>query len=500
MPTRLRDVPYYLFGLTVSIIVGFMFFMQVLSSMFHAHLPLPAPALMFILLPLFFFAAIACHEAGHVVAALLEKLSVQQIAVGPWLLACETEGFCLRRRDLSMKALAGFVSAVPTRADNLGRRHFVFTIGGPLVSLVIGMACLIAACILNRTSRAQPTPMLEMGWPLTAYWIPRSWTAAFLMMGALPSLEGFLLSVVPGHVSGWPNDAALLLDWKHDSRASERRWILTALGIQAAKGVPPRDWQGALIERALELRDHTPNDALANMFGHLHAFACGAFERAGELLDLALQQRAGYPAESLATLFLDAAFFESVVRRNAVAARSWLDEAINQGADRHACRRVEAGVLFAENRYAEAQTIVEQALLDSTQSSDDRRVQAEREWWNDLLAHIKKCSSKTDNDVTGDCHDFRPRRVPTSSPWRSLPPSSGHRLQTGETGGRGAGRVPRPGTGRRLAGDGRRRCPGAPSSCPVARQSGHEARWRGAEACTPPAGARRASPRRRPEA
>jgi hypothetical protein len=229
VPTRLHDVPYFLFALAVSIVVGFMFFMQVLASVDYARVPLPAPALLGILLPLFVFAAVACHEAGHVLAALLMRLSVQQFAVGPWLLIHDTKGFHLRSRHGAMKPLAGFVIAVPTRADRLGRRHFIFTIGGPIASLVICLLCLIPAIVLNHTTKAPGTPMLEMGWPLTGYWIPRSWTAAFLMMGALTNLEGFLISIVPGRVSGWKNDAALLLAWNREPGTMAREWIIGAV-------------------------------------------------------------------------------------------------------------------------------------------------------------------------------------------------------------------------------------------------------------------------------
>jgi hypothetical protein len=194
------------------------------------------------------------------VAALLVQVSIQQLAVGPWLLARETKGLCLRRRHGDMKALGGFVIAFPTRADHLGRRHFVLTIGGPIASLVIGLLCLIPAIVLNRTTKAPATAMLEMRWPLTAYWIPRSWTAAFLMMGALTNLEGFLLSIVPGHLSEWKNDAALLLAWKREPRNMAQEWIDGAVcELDAAIDQLNREKEDAVaaqeFEKAAALRD-----------------------------------------------------------------------------------------------------------------------------------------------------------------------------------------------------------------------------------------------------
>jgi hypothetical protein len=331
--------------------------------------------------------ALALHEAGHVLGAWAGQLQINEIGIGPLRLSREMKGFRCRWRVDSGPRAAGYVSAFPTGHLNLTQKHFWISIGGPAASLLVGLVCLCPALILNYVA-GTPTLMTAVGFPLSDYWVPRSALSGWLMIAAILNLEGFFLSIIPMTYFGTPNDAAHLIAWMRDPSRSEQNWILQSLWTKMAMRTRAREWDPAMVERMLELRQHDLNDATANLFGYYHALDRGETDRAGQLLDLALSQAEGCPLTWRALLFAQGVQFEALVRKNPAMARKWLEKLSLAKAEPRTYLCAEAAVLFVEQRYTEAIQVLERAMA-ALPVPRDHGSEAEHEWLLGLLAQAK---------------------------------------------------------------------------------------------------------------
>jgi len=314
------------------------------------------------------FGAIALHELGHVLGMLAANFRVLLYVVGPLKISREGDRLRLRlNRDL---ALAGGVAAGLPKdlraADDdraLTRRYALVVAAGPAMSLALALLGGLGAAATAGTPNAFAPGIF-----------------------ALVNAAIFLVTAIPAKTSGFDTDGAQLLDLLRGGHRAERKRLATLITTFSVNGQRPRDWDPALMERWLALRDGRRDDVLPTFYGYYHALDRGEIERAGEFLDRALELREGMPGPFRPAVLLEAAYFTARYRQEAAGARALLDQARGGTVEAHSRLRAEAAVLWAEGRRDEAADQARAGLAAASKSWDKGGTTAEQDWLRALLA------------------------------------------------------------------------------------------------------------------
>jgi hypothetical protein len=291
---------------------------------------------------------LAAHEAGHALAGALSGFRLYLFVVGP--LKLQRVGDRLRaglNRNVGLYGGA-VVSAPPAEVAALRERFLRVVAGGPLASLALGLLALGA-------SRALPVPRPGAGTAeLVAY--------ASLLVFATLSLGLALVTLTPNSLGGLPSDGARLLQLRRGGPEAERDVAALALTSLSMAGRRPREWPAALTEQAAAGPDVGFYAPLGHLMAYQRALDAGEEARAGEELRRALAVREQLPAPYRPVLLLEGAYYEAAHRRNAAAARSWLEGAARSPAvEAHVRLRAEAAVLAAEGDLEGARRAAAQA-------------------------------------------------------------------------------------------------------------------------------------------
>lgn len=161
-----------------------------------------------------FFAVLAAHELGHVLAARAVGLPLLRFTVG--LLLIEREGGQLRLRlnTAWFQPAAYVVLSFPDQGGST-YQWAVVLLGGPLASLLIAVACLLLASWLN-----PGPPHSAVGWRSVALLLPGNLATGLLNIAGLLSLWLGVGSLVPGTAAGFRTAGRQLLDlWRFHKAA-----------------------------------------------------------------------------------------------------------------------------------------------------------------------------------------------------------------------------------------------------------------------------------------
>lgn len=333
---------------------------------------------------LLFWVLVAVHELGHVVAAWGLGFHILRIVVGPIKLV--REGQRLRAQfNRSLYRLAGFVVAVPSTEHALARRMAVYAAGGPLANLLAGSLSLAGACWFGDGRwffAAHADVLVDIAeLPDLSWWLG----ACALLNGAL-----FFGCLAPLPSKGLLSDGNQLVDWLGGGRRAERNGLALMLNSAMLGGMRPRDWSRDLVERMLALREHNADDLSANQLAYYYFLDGNDVERAGESLHLALEQSESYPPGFRTPLFLEAAYFQAFHAHDLAEAQAWWQEAKGGDVEKQTWLRVEAALLLAEGRHAEAAAKAEAGLALIPDSWDPGGSLAEKDW---LLAIVERAQA-----------------------------------------------------------------------------------------------------------
>ena len=325
---------------------------------------------------LFLFAiAIFFHELGHVVGAATVQFQVQSFTVGPISLRRDGDGFHFRRSHI---ALGGFVGVVPMGMHNLARRMLVVIAAGPISSYL----CALLGFILGRM----------LGEPVRSEW---------LNPFALLSVALGVLSTIPMR-RFYRSDGAQIWDLLRSPQRAERQCaLLTVLGL-AKTGVRGRDWDPALIEKALAVTDGSGVDMSAHMIAYQAAMDFRDFDTAEKHLEAALSILPKYPPRMKSGMALTAAFFYAMARQDPVLAREWLDQCKLKHIDeRYALPEVEAAVLLSEGKLAEAARKAEESITLLPKAQFPGFAVSAKDWLEIILEKSRAKPTEPQDAVVG---------------------------------------------------------------------------------------------------
>src|SRR5258708_5347480 len=239
-------------------------------------------------------AALAAHEAGHLLAAWMAGFQLAQRKFGKNAPAWKLYPCAVLR--LSVVALE------PRKADHLPRRLLFLVLGGPLASLFL--------------------PLLVESW---LYWTrPHLLLAAFAVhvfsvFSVLVGIAALLPDTGKGNFS---DGSRILMLRKNDSGA--QRWIsIVQLQLALSSGEHPRTWNESSVTRAAEIDDDSRDALAARWLGYLWATERQDITSATKYLEEALAAPGSAPAWLRDRLFLEAAVFQAWFRDDSTKAHFW---------------------------------------------------------------------------------------------------------------------------------------------------------------------------------
>jgi hypothetical protein len=238
-------------------------------------------------------AALAAHEAGHLLAAWLAGFR----------LSLFRRGQSTARKLYSSDALrVGALSLEPRKLDHLARRLCFLALGGPLTSLLLPV-------LVETYGRMRPV----------------SFVAAFAghVFSAISVLLG-VAELLPETGKGSFSDGArILMLLKND--ASAQRWLsIVQLQLALDRGEHPRMWDETLVARAAAVDDDSRDAVAGRWLAYLWAAERQDITAATKYLEEALAAPASAYVWLRDRLFLEAAVFQAWFREDSASAKYWV--------------------------------------------------------------------------------------------------------------------------------------------------------------------------------
>jgi hypothetical protein len=334
---------------------------------------LPDPLVYLALAPLI-YVAVVWHELGHVIGGLLAGFRFICLAAGPLRVVATAGGMRIglnRNLDLA----GGLAATMPMDGRNLRLRLMAAVGGGPLSSLVLGLAGGgLAARLLPKTP--------DLG--------------ALAAMTGLASLAIFLATISPQQSGGAQSDGAQLLDLLRSGPPVELHRL--SLEIQAAslRGVRPRDWPITTLAQAFADGEQKDDGwAQAGLLMYYHALDSDDATTAGSILEQVLGGYEDYSPGMRHSLALEAAFYQARYCQDPSQGRDWLQRGREGLFGPHNRLRAEAAVLLAEGQPALAAQKAREGLESAAEFFDRGLAEAEAEWMQAILFQAEQVSMES---------------------------------------------------------------------------------------------------------
>lgn len=259
-----------------------------------------------VLLPLLgFLAAVAIHQAGHLLAGRLNGFRAVSFKIGSF-----TFGERLYPTDV---LLLGMLVMCPVRTERLRQRLTWLVLGGPLASLLVPLVLEVAL------------RLAQSHWGEIYFLVP----AGIHVFSTLSVLLGIGALLPDIDSSGNFSDGTrLLMLLKNDFRAV--RW-LTILELQLALSSPEheREHGEALVSRATADRDESFDTVAANWLAYLWASRHQDLSLATKYLEDALVRLGPSPGHLGDRIFLEAAVFQAWYRHNLGKSHFWASQLLH---------------------------------------------------------------------------------------------------------------------------------------------------------------------------
>lgn len=262
----------------------------------------------------FYLIAIAVHEAGHLLGAVLADFRRLLFIAGPLRIEWRPDGRRIRL-NRSLLLAGGLVASAPVGLHDLRRRTVVMVAGGPLASLVFGAQAL---AIWHATSPG----LLRTGATFAAQYV----AIALLALGLSSLLIG-IVTLFPGRAGGFYSDGARIMRLMRSGHDVEREVALMALTGLAVGGARPRDWDPRLVQLAARINDAGPYEVGGRFYAFLHAFDGRDHAAAREHAAFIVERLHQLPKGTRAAMLLPIATFHALIDGDAARAGTLADAA-----------------------------------------------------------------------------------------------------------------------------------------------------------------------------
>ncbi len=268
-------------------------------------------SLLLLLVPSFFL-VIALHEAGHALMGILVHFDFRFYVVGPFMWEKENSEWKFKWNK-NVNLSGGMVLCLPPDSHNLGKRFAFYAAGGPLSSVLTGGFFLALYAILSTF------PSTSWVLPFAAGWM---WMLFFL------SMVIFGLTAIPFHANGFSSDGARVFRFYRGGDTATVEVMLLKAIASSCSGVRPSNLNRNELEASLALAEKmkAPMGLYFHYYLFYHAFECQQLDFAEEQLTHYLHKANNIPAGLRSGIFLDAAFFYAVGRKDGEKASHYFSQ------------------------------------------------------------------------------------------------------------------------------------------------------------------------------
>jgi hypothetical protein len=324
---------------------------------------LPNPLIYLALAPLI-FVAVVLHELGHVIGGLLAGFRFICLAAGPLRVIATAQGIRLgwnRNLDLA----GGMATTLPTDGRNLRLRLVAAVGGGPLSSLLFGLA----------------------GGGLALWLLPEAPDmGAVAAMAGLAGLAIFLATISPQQSGGAQSDGGQLLALLRGGSQMELHKLGLEIQASSMQGARPRDWAiASLLQAFAHCKVRDDEWAEAGLLSYYHALDNGDATAAGRFLEQVLSNFEGYSPGMRHDLALEAAYYQARHCQNPIQGRAWLRRGQEGLFGPHIRLRAEAAVLLAEGQPGLAAQKAREGQEAVARFYDRGLAQMEEEWMQAIV-------------------------------------------------------------------------------------------------------------------
>jgi hypothetical protein len=286
---------------------------------------------------------IVVHEVGHLIGGLMARFRFYLFVAGPLRVQRDLDsGRVSVGLNRSFSMAGGLAGMIPIGTDAMRRRLAMLVAGGPLASFALAA---IAGALVSLGSL-----------PLLA----RNACAVTAVISAALGLA----TLIPMRNGGFASDGARLLRLLRGGPAADREAATMPLVALSLAETPPREWPRDVVEKAVALRDGTPEECYASFLAYHHALDSGDVAMAARRMARVAALIPATPRASHPGLHLEAAFFAGAYQRDAASARRHLAAipANAFGIRPYDRARAEAAAALAEGDLVRARGLAETAL------------------------------------------------------------------------------------------------------------------------------------------
>jgi hypothetical protein len=314
--------------------------------------------------------AVLAHELGHLVVGWACGFELVQFAVGRTVLVRQDERWQVKRAK--KPGAGGWVAIRPRTLAYLREKYVLFVAGGPVASLLF--AVLLFGLFLASPGRP---------WQLLS---------PIIGITAMISLQTFLGNSFPAQSRRGMRDGKRILELSRDSTEGRRVVARLQTSMIFTSPLRPRDLPDAWIRTALGNSDSSNSHLAGCIPAYEYLLDRGEIDVAGKWLDEWLRIDRLLPGDiGRDRALTEIAYFEARYRGNAVAARTYLQDAQRQFmVERYSTCRAWAAVMLAEGNCEAASELISQARADL----DRRPVTGHRLFERDLLGDLEQSASQ----------------------------------------------------------------------------------------------------------
>jgi Zn-dependent protease len=293
------------------------------------------------------------HEGGHALVALLVRMKLRRLVVGP--IECSFRGgqWQIRFRLAGLLGAPGGVGVVPTTLQSLRYRHTLVAAAGPVASLALGLLAMWAT-------------ISSQGRPWQAGWMLASFTSTF-------SLLAFLFNLFPMRPESVYSDGARIYQLLSRSPWSDVYLALSMGSCTLASPMRPRDCDIHVLERAAAFLTRGMEAVILRVQKQAYFHDSGLIPEAITALEEAEQVYADSITNLRADLHKSFVFANAFLKRDAAQARRWWDRMEANG---KASRDPEYWFTLSALLWIEGDLFAAEAALDESAASLDELPQA----------------------------------------------------------------------------------------------------------------------------
>jgi Zn-dependent protease len=286
------------------------------------------------------YAVTISHELGHLIAGWFVGFELNSLHISPLGLQRKPTGWSVGRNKIV--PTLGFIVMLPRSYERIHQRLRIFILGGPLGNFALNFICGI---------------MLSQ--PLTPVWL------RFFSLTAGLSLLLALVNLLPFEEQFVQSDGARLRMIRRQPQQAERWIAMSVLSGALLRGVRPRDWDAAAVERAVAYSDRSQDHINAMLLAYMWAEDREDYDQAQGYLDPLLAEHSYASPYNQAVILTEGAFFYSYQRRNLALARDYWNQLkpIAKYIPHQTLVYTRTTLLAAEGRLDEARERLQEYLL-----------------------------------------------------------------------------------------------------------------------------------------